>query len=117
MEAKKLGGYKSTQEAAEIIGVSVATIYNWIRKGFFKDVVWCDGFVGHPMQYIAVDEVYGAVGTKWKHKKKVLVVRVEERETEDTKTKAKIAEIDEILTKLEKAIIELHFKVEELKSL
>lgn len=118
MEAKNLGGYKSVNEAAEIIGVSIPTIYNWIRKGFFRDVVWADGFAGHPMQYIAVDEVYGAIGTKWKHKKKVLVVTVEETEGEDNaKKEEKLAGIEEALARLERAVIDLHFRLEELKSL
>ena len=115
MEAKKLGGYKSVIEAAEIVGVSVQTIYNWIRKGFFRDVVWCDGFVGHPMQYIAEDEVFGAVGTKWK-RKKVLIVTVEDA-TEGDKIRTKIAEIEETFAKLEEAVINLHIQIEELKSL
>ena len=50
-------GYYTTKEAANIVGVSYATILKWIHTGVFTGIVYQEDYVGHPAQMIPVEQV------------------------------------------------------------
>lgn len=52
--------WKTTFEAADIIGVSYITILNWIKKGVFYGVIEEAGYTGRPQQYILAEQVFMA---------------------------------------------------------
>lgn len=113
------GGYKSTYEAAGIVGVSYNTILNWIRKGIFTNVIEQDGYSGRPQMYIPIDQVYVMKNARDGGRRRFSAYPALESDMPDDSElrMKKLLIIEEEIIKLEFAIGRLHVMIDQLKDL
>lgn len=111
--------YKSTYEAAGIVGVSYHTILNWIRKGIFTNVVERDGFTGRPQMYIPAEQVYVMRDERERGRRRFSAYPALESDMPDDSElrMKKLLLIEEEIIKLEFAIGRLHIMIDQLKDL
>ena len=117
-------GYYTTKEAANIIGVSYATILKWIRTGIFTGVVYQEDYVGHPAQMIPVEQVNLARKLRLedgilRFKPGILEPIIEEPKvpTKEEMIKDKSGEIQRMLEDIEDRMVNLYFALEQLRGL
>ena len=113
------GGYKSTYEAAGIVGVSYNTILNWIKKGIFTNVIEKDGYSGRPQMYIPIDQVYVMKNARDGGRRRFSAYPALESEMPDDSElrMKKLQLIEDEIIKLEFAIGRLRVMIDQLKDL
>lgn len=117
-------GYYTTKEAANIIGVSYATILKWIHTGVFTGIVYQEDYVGHPAQMIPVEQVNLARKLRLedgilRFKPGILEPIIEEPKvpTKEEMIKDKSVEIQGMLEDIEDRMVNLYFALEQLREL
>lgn len=117
-------GYYTTKEAANIVGVSYATILKWIHTGVFTGIVYQEDYVGHPAQMIPVEQVNLARKLRLedgilRFKPGILEPIIEEPKvpTKEEMIKDKSVEIQGMLEDIEDRMVNLYFALEQLREL
>lgn len=117
-------GYYTTKEAANIIGVSYATILKWIHTGVFTGIVYQEDYVGHPAQMIPVEQVNLARKLRLedgilRFKPGILEPIIEKPKvpTKEEMIKDKSGEIQGMLEDIEDRMVNLYFALEQLREL
>lgn len=110
-------GYKSTYEAAAIIGCSYATILSYIKKGIFTGIVYRDGFRGKTMMYIPESQVRRIKEEREKGRKRFRGYPEEDKPTAEDLRMNKIIAIEDSIIDIEKKIFNLHILIDQLKDL
>lgn len=113
------GGYKSTYEASDIIGVSYQTILRWIRNGIFTNIVYRDGFAGRAMMFIPLEQI-NRIKEAREHGQKRLrgyPTLPEEMPTKEDLRANKITQIEDQVIKVEREIVNLQILLDQLKDL
>lgn len=117
-------GYYTTKEAANIVGVSYATILKWIHTGVFTGIVYQEDYVGHPAQMIPVEQVNLARKLRLedgilRFKPGILEPIIEEPKVPTRKEmiKDKSEEIQRMFEGVEDRMVNLYFALEQLREL
>lgn len=117
-------GYYTTKEAANIVGVSYATILKWIHTGVFTGIVYQEDYVGHPAQMIPVEQVNLARKLRLedgilRFKPGILEPIIEEPKVpmREEMIKDKSEEIQRMLEDIEDRMVNLYFALEQLRGL
>lgn len=117
-------GYYTTKEAANIVGVSYATILKWIHTGVFTGIIYQEDYVGHPAQMIPVEQVNLARKLRLedgilRFKPGILEPIIEEPKvpTIEEMIKDKSEEIQRMLEDIEDRMVNLYFALEQLREL
>ena len=117
-------GYYTTKEAANIVGVSYATILKWIHTGVFTGIVYQEDYVGHPAQMIPVQQVNLDRKLRLedgirRFKPGILEPIIEEPKvpTKEEMIKDKSGEIQGMLEDIEDRMVNLYFALEQLREL
>ena len=109
--------YKSTYEAAGIIGCSYKTILRYIQKGIFTEIVYRGGYRGKAMMYIPAKQVYTIKETRDKGRKQIRAFPEEEKPTPEDLRANKIAAIENSIIEIERKMFNLHILIDQLKDL
>ena len=114
-----LGGYKSTYEASDIIGVSYQTILRWIKNGVFTNIVYRDGFTGRSMMFIPVEQVIRMKEARENRRKRFrgYPTLPEEMPTKEDLRANKLTQIEDQVIKVEREIVNLQILLDQLKDL
>ena len=117
-------GYYTTKEAANIVGVSYATILKWIHTGVFTGIIYQEDYVGHPAQMIPVEQVNLARKLRLedgilRFKPGILEPIIEEPKvpTREGMIKDKSEEIQRMFEDIEDRMVNLYFALEQLREL